>query len=171
MLFGNAPTLKAYFVQRLHNRRPVIIPFEEFDIETFATPFGVSTFPAEFLDVQRDDTFAQNPNPLLGPAIMDHIADIKMPADPRALELINETSRFERAEEKIIPNVFNGDLYTQLFGEWQCFANLLLRPIVSVRIGNAFVHDARHQQDRAGAILVSIPQGLFQAFATALSDS
>ena len=89
--FEDAPACVADLVERFHRRRPVVVAFAEFDLKAFAQAFGVALFAAEFLDVQIEDARAEDAHPMLRPAVGHEIAEIEMPADPRAADLIDET--------------------------------------------------------------------------------
>src|SRR6266702_7915523 len=143
---GDAPAAKADFIQRLHDRRPVVVAFEQGNVEALPQAFLVAPFAAEFLDVERDDALVENADPLFGPAGVDDVADIEVPANPRALKFVHVARRLQRAEQKLVPDVFDGDFDAQFFGQRHSLADFDLRPGVGLRIGNLFVDDRRHEQ-------------------------
>src|SRR5262249_23078080 len=104
-LFGDRPSGVSNVIQSLHHRRPIVIALEQVDVEAFPETLVVTTLPAEFLDVQFLDSLSENSHPLLGPAVIDDVADIEMPANSRAVELIDIPRGFERAEQELIPNI------------------------------------------------------------------
>src|SRR5439155_14739889 len=93
-LFGNRPAIIADLVQRFHDRGPVIVPFAERHAEAFPQSIAVSLFAAVLFNVQLLNAFAQNCNPLLGPAEVEHVTNIEMPAYCWALEIINVARGF-----------------------------------------------------------------------------
>src|SRR6266849_8459512 len=83
---SDAPAVEANFIQRFHDRRPVVVAFEQGNVEALPQAFLVAPLAAEFFDMERDDPFVENADPLFGPAVVDDVADIEVPADPRALK-------------------------------------------------------------------------------------
>src|SRR6185503_15126898 len=79
-LFGNAPPLVANVVERLHDRRPVVVPFEILHVESLGL--------AIFLDVKPKDALAKHGRPGLRGVELDHVADVEMPTHGRAVNLI-----------------------------------------------------------------------------------
>src|SRR5207245_10915366 len=67
--------------------------------------------------------------------------------------------RFQRAEEKLIPDVFDGDFDARFLGHRNRLANFLLRALVSIVVANRLVHDGRNQQNAGAAIGMAISQG------------
>src|SRR5205807_3657576 len=59
-LLGDAPAIVADVVKRLHHRGPIVVAFQEFDVETLSQPLMAGLVTAEFLDVQFLNAFAQN---------------------------------------------------------------------------------------------------------------
>src|SRR5947209_6243316 len=98
-LFGDAPTVVADVVEGFHDGGPVIVAFEE--VGAFAA--GV------FFDVKFLDALSKDVNPMIGPADSHDVADVEMPADGWAVEFVDVTRGFERAEEKMVADVFDGD--------------------------------------------------------------
>ena len=108
------------------------------------------------------DALAQNANPLFRPAVGDDVADVEMPADPRTVEFVHITRGLQRAEQKMVPDIFDGDLHAKFFGQRDGFADFLLRTLVGVGVGNLLVHHRRHKQNRTGAVTFGVAQRLLQ---------
>src|SRR5580765_4756127 len=90
-LFGDAPAVVADVIEGFHHRGPVVIAFEEADLEAFPKSFVIALFAAEFFDVKFLNAFTENANPLFRPAVGDDVADVEMPADSGTLEFIDIT--------------------------------------------------------------------------------
>src|SRR6266540_6314069 len=124
-LFRDAPTFITNVVERLHHRRPVIVAFQKLDAKAFPEALLDGLLAAEFLDVQFLNAFAEDVNPLLGPAVGNDVAHVEMPADPRTVELVHVTRRLERAEKKMVPDIFDGDLHPEFLRQRNGFADFL----------------------------------------------
>ena len=74
---SDGPAAIADVVKRLHHRRPIAVSFEQFDLGPATRVVRLGA--AAFLDVHINDPFAQDANPLLGPAIADDIPHIEVP--------------------------------------------------------------------------------------------
>src|ERR1039457_4887610 len=96
-LFGHHPTVVSDVVHRLHDGGPVVVAFEQLHVEALPQAFSVALLAAEFLDMELLDARPENANPLLGPAVVDDVADIKVPADGGAVEFIDGTEGFQPA--------------------------------------------------------------------------
>src|SRR6185503_3761450 len=95
-LLGDAPAVVADLVQRSHDRGPVVVAFEELNAETGARPFLVALLAAVFFDVELLDALAEDANPLFWPAVIDDVADVEVPANELAVELVNVSGGLER---------------------------------------------------------------------------
>ena len=84
-------------------------------------PF-VHVLAAEFLDVEFLNALAEDANPLLRPPEINGVADIEMPAHGRAVEFIHKAGGFERAEQEMVPDILEGQLHAQFFGQRHGFA-------------------------------------------------
>ena len=77
-------------------------------------------------EMHLDDAFADLANPMLRNAVMDHVPDIEIGLDQRVLELVNVLHEIARRQQKLIPDLFDGDDDIELFSERDQVANLLL---------------------------------------------
>ena len=145
-------------VDGLHDRGPVVVALEELGIEARPLALLVRLSPAVLLDVQRRDALAQDADPLLGPSVMDQVPDIEVPAHHGALEFIDIAGGLQRAQEEIVPDVFDGNLHSQFFGQRHHLANLSLGAGVGVGITNRCIDDGGHQQHRRSAVSLGVAQ-------------
>src|SRR2546421_12765776 len=100
----------AYIVERFHDRGPIVVAFEVFDGETGGEAVFFHSLAAVFLHVKLVDAFAQDANPLLGPAEINDVAYIKVPGGGGAVQFVHEPGRLKRTEQEMVPSVFNGEL-------------------------------------------------------------
>src|SRR6266513_3068112 len=122
-------------------------------------PLGHLAFlELEVLDVELDDALAQRANPVLRISGDHHVADIEIGADPRALEIVDIPGHFERAEQKLVPDLFNADDHLQFLGHGNELANLCLRADPGIAIAGLWVHNGRNQQHRVGSPEMRIAQ-------------
>jgi len=63
------------------------------------------------------DALAERPDPVLGPAVLDDVADVEVGLQPRALELVDVARELQRAEEEVVPDLLDGDDDLELLGE------------------------------------------------------
>ena len=101
---------------------------------------------------------------MLRPAEKYHVANIKMPADSRAVEFIHEAGCFHRAEQKVVPNVFDRQLYAEFFRQGNDFAQFGLVALVSVGVRDAVAGPAGHDEHRRGSVSLGIAESLHDAF-------
>src|SRR5882762_8308659 len=120
-LFRDAPALIADPVEGFHDGRPIVVALEE--------RHGEALGFAEFLDVQFEDVLAEQRNPTLGRVEPDDVADVEVPADPRAVDFVEITHRFLWLHDEIVPDLFDGDFYAQFLGQRDGLTNLLDRPL------------------------------------------
>src|SRR5207247_11263863 len=159
-LFGDAPARVASLVKRFHNRGPVVVTVKKPDAETLGH--------AVFLDVQFENAFAQNANPILRRAELDHVADVEMPADLRAVDLLQIRQRLFRFGDEIVPDVFDGNFDAHFFSQWDRFADFGNRSLPTILVRHFLVHhlrllrDAGHQQHGRGAVPFGVTQRLLQ---------
>src|SRR5262249_50442959 len=109
----------------------------------------------QFLNARSEDA-----NPLFRPAEVDDVSHVKVPADGGTLELVHVARCLQRAEEKVIPNVFDRNLHAELFGKRNRFANLSLRTAISFVVADFFSDHTRYEEHGAGAVPLRIPQSL-----------
>ena len=83
-----------------------------------------------------EDSLAQLADPFLGIAELDDVADVEVSADPRALELVDVAGKLERAEQELVPDLFDRDLDAVLLGVGDQLADVLLRALVGVAIAD-----------------------------------
>jgi len=101
--------------------------------------------------VDLADPVAQDLDPVLRPAPANHVADVEVGLDKRAVELVDVASHGERLDEERGPDVFDEDVDLLLLGVRNRLADRLLRaPVVlherAVRVGP---HDVEY---RRGAV-------------------
>ena len=89
-----------------------------------------------FLDVHLEDPLAQLADPFLGIAELDDVADVEVSADPRALELVDVAGKLERAEQELVPDLFDRDLDAVCLGVGDQLADVFLRAFVGVAIAD-----------------------------------
>src|SRR5438105_3182450 len=106
---GDCPTMVTDAIERFHHRRPIVVALEIVHLKSRSHSSTLLLLAAVFLDMQLLDSFSERANPLFGPAVRDDIADIEMPADVRGIKLVHVTNRFERTQQKMVPNIFDGD--------------------------------------------------------------
>src|ERR1035437_137946 len=112
-LLGDGPASVADVIHRLHDRRPIVVAFQQAH-RPWSARWLVALPANEFLDMELLNAFAQNADPLFRPAaVTEIVAHIKMPTHELALEFIHIACRLQRAEQKLVPNVFDGDRYPQ----------------------------------------------------------
>src|ERR1019366_9459087 len=163
-LFGHHPAVVADVVHGLHDGGPVIVAFEQLHVEALPQAFGVALLAAEFLDMELLDAWPKDANPLLGPTVVENVADIEMPADGGALEFVHVTGGFERAEQEAIPHVLAGDLDAQLFRQGDGLADFRLGACVGGIVGDVLVDHGWHEQHGRSAITLGVTQGLLEGF-------
>src|SRR2546421_11003003 len=100
----------AYIVERFHDRGPIVVAFEVFDGEAGGEAVFFHSLAAVFLHVELVDAFAQDANPLLGPAEINDVAYIKVPGGGGAVQFVHEPGGLERAKKKMVPRGFNGEV-------------------------------------------------------------
>ena len=120
-------------------------------------PLLVLQLAAVLFDVELLDPGTERFDPLLGPAKADHVADVEIDAHQRTLQLVDEPSRLDRAQQEVVPDVLDQDLDAQVLGQRQAFADLGLRPLVGVLVGHLLVADARYQQRAGCTVGLGVP--------------
>src|SRR5437016_5089978 len=93
--FGCSPAAVAHVIEGRQHGRPVAVALAELDVEPGARPLLVTERAAVFFDVNLENSLAENANPLLGPAVVDDVADVEIGPHPRALEFINVAGEFD----------------------------------------------------------------------------
>ena len=164
ILLGDHPAGVADLVEGGEDLGPIAVPFKKIDSKAGAGAFFVADFAAVFLDVNLDDAWAKRANPVLGPAGVDDVADVKMPADERAFKGVDVGDSLERAEKKSVPNILDRDDDAERFGERHGFGNLGDRAGVGVGVGRFFGDDGGDEQNGTGAIRLGVAQALFETF-------
>ncbi|MPN42529.1 hypothetical protein SDC9_190086 [bioreactor metagenome] len=96
--------------------------------------------------MQPHDTGLQGVDPVFRPSVPEHISDIEIPADQRVVEFIDKSLCFYGAEDKVVPNVFQGNLHTRFFSMGNQFSDRALRGYVRLFIGYLFIHYAWNDQ-------------------------
>src|SRR5439155_5815405 len=84
VLFGDGPAIVSDVVEGFHDGGPIVIAFAERHVEAFPQSLTVALLEAELLDMKFLDAFAEDAYPVLRPAEVEDVADIKMPPDRRA---------------------------------------------------------------------------------------
>ena len=93
-----------------------------------------------------DDALPQRANPVLRIAVQQHIPNVEPCLNPRTLKFLDVRGHLQRAEQELVPDFFNGDHNSQLFGEGQQLANFLLRTAPGVAIRGLRINDRRHEE-------------------------
>ena len=97
-------------VQGIHDGGPVRAAIKQFG--TLATGAWVRWLCAEILHVDSHNPFAEHLNPSLRRALAAaHIANVKMPAHPLAVDRIQISQRLFRFGDEIVANVLDRDFY------------------------------------------------------------
>ena len=116
--FGRHPPVVTYIPQGSSDSRPVD--------SALAQAVAEPLFFFVFLDVDLEDAFTQLANPIFGIAVLDDIADIKVRADPWAVEVVDVPGELKRAKEELVPDVFDRDLDAVLLGIGKQLTDALL---------------------------------------------
>src|SRR5204862_1922670 len=94
-LLGDRPALVAGAVEGVHHCRPIRFAIEQFRV--LASGTRNRRFSVEILDVYSHDAFAEHLNPSLSRTLSSaNIADVKMPADPLAIDRVEVSHRLFR---------------------------------------------------------------------------
>src|SRR5215472_13963723 len=98
-------------------------------------PLGyLALLELEVLDVELHDALAQRANPVLRISGDHHVTHIKVGSNPWALEIVDIPCKFERAEQKLVPDLFDADDHLQFLGHGDQLADLFLRAHPGVAI-------------------------------------
>src|SRR4029077_14212848 len=97
------------------------------------------------------DVLAERSNPILWIAVEHHVADDEPCLDPRTFELTDIADHFKRAEEELVPDVFDGDYDFQFFSEWKQLADLDLGARPRVVVGGVRINNSRNEEHGVGA--------------------
>ncbi len=170
-LFRDHPASVLHVIKRADHRRPIRVALHELDVKTCTRSLRVADFPAVFLHVDLGDARAKHANPVIGPTVVYDVTNIEVPANEWALERVDVARRFERAEEKLVPHVLDGDDDAERFGERNHLRDLGDGALIRVGIGNLFRHHGGHEQHGAGAVGSGIAQALTQAFESRLAHT
>src|SRR5271170_5598196 len=162
-LLGNPPTVVADVVEGLHYGRPIVVSFQEIDVETLRQSLRIHFLAAKFLDVQFCNALVQDANPLFRPPEGNDVSNVKMPADGGALELVDIAGRLEGGHDEVVPDVLDGDPDVQFRRKRYKLANLFLRARVGVVVGNFLVDDRRNKKYRRGPVRLGIVESLLHA--------
>ena len=109
------------------------------------------------------DAVAEDADPLLRPAVGDDVADVEVPADPLAVELVGVAGGFERAEQEVVPDVLHEQADLQILGHGQNLSDLLLRAFVGGVIRDTRVDHGRDDEHGRAAQSLAVPDGLLKA--------
>src|SRR6185503_18022556 len=105
---GDAPAVVADVVEGLHDRGPVVVALAELDAEAVPAAILVHLLAAEFLDVELQHARTEDARPLLGPAVDEEVAEVEVPADVVAADLVEVAVGLERIEDEVVPDVLDG---------------------------------------------------------------
>lgn len=141
------PALVADFVEGLHDGGPVVVALEELDVETGPLAGLVGLRAGVLLDVEGGDPLAEDADPLFGPAVVDEVAAVEVPADLGGLEFVDVAGCFEGAEQEIVPDVLDGDPDAEFLGEGDGLADLVLGTLVGVGVADGLIDDGGDQED------------------------
>src|SRR5216683_2132915 len=92
----------------------------------------------------------QGANPVLRIAIKHHVPDVEPGLNPRALEFSNVLGHLHGAQQKFVPDFFDGDHNFQLLSEWKKLADLFLGTAPGVTIGSLRIDNSRDKQHHIG---------------------
>src|SRR6266849_5933716 len=105
---------------------------------------SVSVFLAlEVFQVNLDYALPQGADPVLRIAIKHHVPDVEPGLNPRALEFSNVLGHLHGAQQKFVPDLFDGDHNFQLLSERKKLADLLLGTTPGVTIGSLRIDNSR----------------------------
>src|SRR5581483_7141669 len=110
-----------------------------------------------------DDALAERANPLLREAVHHHVADIEVSPDPGTLEFIHISDELRRAEQELVPDLFDRDDDAELLRKRDEFANLLLRARPRLRVIRLGIDYRRDEQHRIRAPQLRVAQRGFHA--------
>src|SRR3989441_2196255 len=118
--FGNGAPRVADFTKSLTHGLPIHVAVTE------VHPLVSILLALEVLQVHFDDALPQRANPVLRIAVEHHIPDVEPRLDPWTLEFLDVRGHLQRTQQKLVPNLFDGNHNFQFFRERQQLANLLL---------------------------------------------
>ena len=162
--FGRPPAAIADFVECRQHGRPVAIPVSQLDIEAGARPLLIANPAAVLFDVDFENPLTEDADPLFGPAVVHDVADIEIGPHPRTLEFIDVAREFEGAEQKHVPDIFEGDLDPQLLRKRQRLADLGLSSLPGVGVRDFLVHDPDDEQHGRSTVGLGIAKRSLQDF-------
>ena len=93
----------------------------------------------------------KRPYPLLRIAVCHHVGGVQIGADPVAADLVDELAHFARAEQKLVPDVFNADGALPLLRDGRELLEAAAERVPSVVVGSFLGEGAGVEQRRAGA--------------------
>src|ERR1043166_2510298 len=130
---GRHVVRKADLSERLAHFLPVHVPLEELH--------ELARIPLVVLQVDAVDPLAERPDPILGPAVFDDVADVEVGPHPRALEVVDEPGEFERRQKEVVPNLLDRDHDLALFRRRDHFLDPLDRALVRLDIPRLRIDD------------------------------
>src|ERR1700674_481346 len=132
------------FAKGLTHGSPVHIAITE------VYPFVSIFFALEVFQVNLDNALPQGANPILRIAIKHHVPDVEPGLNPRALEFSNVLGHLHGAQQKFVPDLFDGDHNFQLLSKRNELADLLLRTRPGVAVRRLRTYDGRNEQHGVG---------------------
>src|SRR5688572_32784518 len=99
---------------------------------------------------------------MLRPAERDAIADIKMPADERVIDLIEEAFRRDRFIDETVPDILHGDGALPFFRRGNATLDALDTALPALLVGHVFLHGAGNEEDALAAELSALFQSDLQ---------
>ena len=133
--------------------------------------FAVRAIELEVLQVHFDDARAERADPVLRIAVEDDVADVEIGLQPRGVELVDVARELERAEEELVPDLFDRDDDLELARQrQQPLFDDTLRTLPRLPVGGGGIDDRRHEQDGIGAPERGIAQRGLHARNAALHD-
>src|SRR3989441_7385658 len=151
--FGNGAPRVADFTKSLTHGLPVHVAVTE------VHPLISILLALEVLQVDLDDALPQRANPVLRIAVKHHVSNVEPGLDPRTLEFSYVRGHLQGAQQKLVPDLFDGDHNFQLLSERKELANLPLRTTPGVAIGGLRIGDGRDKQHRIRTPYFGVVQG------------
>src|SRR5690606_5086246 len=151
--------------------RPVVLVFTNLCLEAFPRAAGVPERPAIPLDVELQNAVTEHFNPVLGPAVVDDVANVEIPPDPRTLKLVDVPRGLQRAKKEVVPDVFDRNLYSFLLGQRKNLADLHLRPFIGIVVRDLLVHHRGYKKYGRSPVSLGVVERRFESSDAFRTDS
>src|SRR5262249_41640821 len=123
-----------------------------------------------FLDVNFEDPLAQLPDPLFGVAELDDVTDIEIRTDPGTIKFVDVPCELDRAEQELVPDLFDGNLDPVLLRIGDELSDICLRATIGFAVANLSVDHRGDDQDRSSTVGATIIEFLADRVNSPLHD-